>query len=110
MPFDHTIGHTGHSKEAIFLQVYFSTDLGSKSIHDIAFHKWIVQRMTTIRSAEVRIAIVDLHVTNFNSGQFHQVIPEFTFEWQFIKLDITAFYPGFVVVTGREISCQIKAN
>src|SRR5918993_45247 len=62
---DLTIRDSYHCQETGFLPIQFATDLGCESVHKIVFDKRIIQCITTVCSAEVRVSIVNFHVTDF---------------------------------------------
>lgn len=93
-----------------FLEIKLCANFSGKNIHDVLLHEGRVQGMTTVRTPEVRITVVDFKVSDLDRGDLHQIIPEFSFERRFVELDESTLHPNFVVVFNKQICGKIQTN
>src|SRR4029079_10523065 len=67
-------GDAEHSKEGSGALIDFGADLGRKIVEDVVADERVEHRVAVVRAAEVRVAVVDLKVTNAKRRVLHDAL------------------------------------
>ena len=101
---DLAVGSTKDGDDTVVLERNVSTDLRCERINQIVFHEGVVERCAAVRSTEVGVTIVDLHVTDADREILHKIVQRIhTEEAEIVKLDVAALDPRLVVVTRGQV-------
>ena len=90
--------------------VHLAADLRRKGVHQIVADERVVDRVAVVAAAEVRVAVVDLHVPDAQRHVLHHVVERPNVDRQLVDQQETVLDPGLVVVPRREIAGQLDAD